>query len=192
MLRGALYSVSRQPGFEVQFGLFCNERGTSLAHSTDLFLAGFALAVLLLLAAAVRWLGRGRSGRLPYFSRKTLLSQGEKAFYHALARSIPQGVTIAAKVRLADLIDCAAEARKAGFFSRISQKHVDFVLIDFSSTALLLVIELDDQTHRQRRAMENDAFKDRALAAAGIPILRVAAKSSYNLAEIRAAVMAQI
>ncbi len=163
-----------------------------LDHSSFLGFAAIAFVIIVLAVAALRWLHPSRSQRLPYFSRKTLLSPGERAFYHMLTRAVPHGVTIAAKVRLADLIDCSADARKAGFFSKISQKHVDFVLIDCDSTALLMVIELDDQTHRRRRVIESDAFKDRALSAAGIPILRVSAKASYNPAEIRAAVIGRM
>jgi hypothetical protein len=162
-------------------------RGTRLDHSTQLLLAVFAVVLLLLVALIGSWMRRG-PGALPYYSRQTLLSKGEIVFYYTLIRSLPRGVVIAPKVRLADLVDCSPEARKAGFGARINQKHVDFVLIDAESTEFRLVIELDDQSHRQRRAIEADRFKDRTLAAAGIPILRVAAQASYSPADIRNAI----
>ena len=92
---------------------------------------------------------------------------------------------VAPKVRLSDLINCSADAWKAGFGGRISQKHVDFVLVDSGSTAIVLVIELDDRTHLQANRRERDVFVDRALRAAEIPILRVTAAANYDVKRLR-------
>src|SRR4029079_10203671 len=115
------------------------------------------------------------SGALPYFSRGYLLSKGEAAFFHALRQSVPPGLMIAPKVRVSDVIGCDAAAWKRAFGGRISQKRVDFVLVDARTTAFVLVVELDDKSHRQRDRRGRDDFVDRALAAAGIPVLRVPA-----------------
>src|SRR3982750_3726996 len=96
------------------------------------------LFVVLLVAVAVvaavlrrRFAGpRYPSGALPYFSRGCLLSKGEAAFFHVLRQAVPPGVMIAPKVRVSDVIGCDAAAWKRGFGGRISQKHVDFVLVD--------------------------------------------------------------
>ena len=45
----------------------------------------------------------------------------------------------------------------------------------FSKLVEVLVIELDDRSHWQMEARKRDAFKDAALASAGVPILRVRA-----------------
>jgi very-short-patch-repair endonuclease len=67
-----------------------------------------------------------------------------------------------------------------------------FVLVDGTTTAILLVIELDDRTHQQARRRERDAFVDRALAAAGIPILHVKAASAYDARELAAVIARQM
>jgi len=154
------------------------------SNQTLLLYAGLAVVVLLVLAVLLKRATRG-PGKLPYYSRNFLLSQGELVFFNVLKLATPPNVMIAPKVRLSDLIGCSAEAWKAGFGGRISQKHVDFVLVDSSSTALLLVIELDDRTHRQAKRRERDIFVDRALATAGIPILRVTAAAKYDMAQLR-------
>lgn len=69
--------------------------------------------------------------------------------------------------------------------NRIDRKHADFVLCAPGDLAPLLVIELDDATHRAPVQRERDEFKDEVLDAAGLPILRVPARRSYAPAELR-------
>lgn len=147
-----------------------------------------AAVALVLLAALLRRL-RPAERPLPYYARKYLLSNGEVAFYHALRRGLPDGLLIAVKVRLADVIGCDAEAWRKGFGGRIAQKHVDFVLADAGSTATRLVIELDDRTHQRSDRRRRDDFVDRALAAAGVPLLRVPAAAKYDPAAIRVEIL---
>lgn len=142
-----------------------------------------ACAVLLLLA----WWAIGRRGaaRLPYFSQEFLLSKGELAFFRILRRALPDGVMVAPKVRLADVIGCTGEGWKRGFGARISRKHVDFVLADEATARILLVVELDDRSHQRADRRKRDAFVDDALAAAGVPILHVTATAAYDPSKLR-------
>ena len=78
---------------------------------------------------------------------------------------------ICLKVRLADVINCSGEDWKQGFGGRISQKHLDFVIADAASTAILLAIELDDQSHKRADRVARDDFLDRAMTAANVPLL---------------------
>jgi len=137
------------------------------------------VAFLILLLALLKRALAG-PGALPYFSRAHLLSQGELAFYHALQRAVPEHVMICLKVRLADVINCSGEDWKQGFGGRISQKHLDFVIADAASTAILLAIELDDQTHKRSDRAARDDFLDRAMSAAKVPLLRVVAAPTYD------------
>ena len=47
------------------------------------------------------------------------------------------------------------------------------------------LIELDDRTHQRRDRRDRDLFLNEALAAAGVPILRVPAAASYDLPRLR-------
>jgi hypothetical protein len=156
---------------------------TTMPSSQTLLLLATVLA-LAIFVVVLKWLNRG-AAPLPYYSREFLLSKGELAFFRILRLATPADLMIAMKVRLADLINCPPDAWKAGFFGRISQKHVDFVLVDIATTAIALVIELDDRSHRQAARRDRDAFVDRALAAAGITILHVTAASNYNMKQLR-------
>ena len=139
------------------------------------------VVVAAILAVALRRAMRGGGGRLPYYSRRFLLSRGEMAFHRVLARALPPGLVICPKVRLADLINCDGDAWRRGYGGRISGKHVDFVLADAATLKIRIAIELDDRSHRRADRQERDAFVDRALEAAGIPIVRVAAAGQYEI-----------
>ena len=78
--------------------------------------------------------------------------------------------------------------KKKGFWSKISQKHIDFVLVDASDTAIRLAIELDDRSHDRQDRRARDAFVDGALDVAGIPILRVPAAGEYDARTLRTAI----
>lgn len=153
------------------------------------------LAAAAAIVALLGWLAKTfvrPTRRLPYFSRQTLLSRGEAAFYRVLRTAVPQGAMLCFKVRLCDLIDCDREARRDGFWGKIAQKHIDFVLADADSTAILLAVELDDRTHARKDRRDRDAFVDEALAVAGVPILRVTAAKDYDPARLRADVAAAV
>jgi len=52
----------------------------------------------------------------------------------------------------------------------------------------MLAIELDDSSHKRAARQERDSFVDSALAAAGLPILHVPARSGYNAQELADAI----
>ena len=89
------------------------------------------------------------------------------------------------KVRLFDLLYLSKGTENwQTHKNRIISKHVDFVLCDLQNIAPLLVIELDDASHEREDRRERDAFLDKALAAASLPILHVAAKRTYAPKEL--------
>ena len=58
-------------------------------------------------------------------------------------------------------------------FAPLTGKCVDFVICDKETMQTLLVIELDDKSHSRRERKTRDAFVDKTLQSAGIPILHV-------------------
>jgi len=123
----------------------------------------------------------------PYRARKFLLSDAELAFYRVLAQTVGNEYTVAFKVRLADVIDCPAAVWSLGYGRLIAQKHLDFLLCHVHTTKVVLVIELDDLSHRRRARRVRDQFVDAALLAAGVPLVRVRAASAYRPTDVRAA-----
>jgi hypothetical protein len=161
-----------------------------LPADTSIVFQDIPITVVLGVAAglaifALLWTLRRGTRRLPYFAKDTLCSRGELAFYRVLNHAVPDGLAISMKTRLADIIGCTAEGWKSGYGAKISQKHVDFVIFDPITTAILLVIELDDKTHDLADRKTRDVFVDAALKAAGVAILRVPAAREYDLDLLR-------
>ncbi|MEO5952728.1 MAG: DUF2726 domain-containing protein, partial [Chloroflexia bacterium] len=132
-------------------------------------------------------------GDLPYKMVPSLLTGPERNFYSSLAQAVDGEMHIFSKVRLADLIEVrAGVAGKLGYFRRISQKHVDFVLCAPESMKPMLVIELDDDSHNQPEAQARDHVKNAALGAAGLPILRIPTQQTYQIGALAEAIRVQL
>ena len=134
------------------------------------------LAIAILAAGVIvfiwRWRVRLARPTLPYRKRPSLLTAGELRFYRALRPVVPSGLVVFVKVRLMDVVAVPDKAWRE-YGAPGSGMHLDFVLADAGTLAPLLVIELDDRSHLDDTAQQRDAFKDAALSAARVPILRV-------------------
>lgn len=162
--------------------------GTALRQLLPLLI--FAVLAVVGLAVLKARLGGGgggsRSVSFPYVRRSGLFSEAEGRFLRVLREAAPE-LDVFGKVRLEDVIVAKrglSKSERASARGRIKSRHVDFVLTDPKSTRVLLVVELDDSTHLSERAKKVDAFKDGALAAAGIPLLRVRASASYDVEDL--------
>lgn len=134
--------------------------------------------------------GDGADKPWPYRRREYLLSRAEFSFFRVL-----QGVAgemsggewvVCPKVNLNDLLllEKGTENRMS-WLNKINRKHADFVLCDVQTMRPVMVVELDDASHGSAKARERDAAKDRALAAAGLPIVRVRAQRGYGVEALR-------
>jgi hypothetical protein len=144
--------------------------------------------------AVWRW-GSGdhrKASACPYRRRRALLSRGELAFYHALLPAVRDRWTINVKPRLADVIWCPPSLWNTPAGARISQKHLDFVLYDRETTAVLLAIELDDRSHARGERQARDAFVDAVLDVCGVVLLRVPAAARYDSEVLRMLVEARV
>lgn len=124
----------------------------------------------------------------PYRLSSALLSAAELSFYTALAQSVADRAAITFKVSLGDLfrVESRDQSKYRSYRNKIDRKHIDFLLCDPKSLQPLLGIELDDSSHQRRDRAERDAFVDRVFEAAGLPLLHIAVRRSYNPAELAA------
>ncbi len=134
--------------------------------------------------------GAGSADRidLPYVAAEALLSAAELSFFGALREAVGMDYHLFAKVRLADIVNVQQGLGGKDYyraFNRISAKHVDFVVCDPRTFRIIGVIELDDRSHQVDESRERDDLKNRALAAAAIPILRVTARRAYSASDLR-------
>lgn len=130
--------------------------------------------------------GAGEGEVLPYRRKDFLLSKAERSFFGVLEHVAGDSYYLFAKVRLADLLwlPKGTEKRQT-HLNRITAKHVDFVLCSRDTVRPLVAIELDDSSHQRQLRVQRDAFVDEALAAAGLPLVRVRAQEAYNVGELR-------
>jgi hypothetical protein len=172
---------------------FATQRSTDAMTSTRFLLTGIP-AALAVLAVVLRraWLWRLRRkfsdplpDAYPYHARRALLTRTELAFYETLREVVGERLTVCMKVRLGDVIGCSDDAWQLGYGRLIAQKHLDFVLLDADTTRVVLAIEVDDRSHAHPKRQARDLFVDRAMRAAGVPLLRMKAASSYPRSAVR-------
>ncbi len=134
-----------------------------------------------------------RPGFYPYQRQPSLLTPAERSFFGVLQQALGSQYPIFAKVNMADILEPQPDltnSQKSAARSRISQKHVDFVVCDPGDLSVQLAIELDDASHSRRDRQQADLVKDRAFASAGLRLLRFPAQQAYNVDYIRRQVFA--
>jgi len=123
-----------------------------------------------------------------YYLKKSLYSAAERSFLGILESIDFEDVTIQSKVRLADVFGLKKgldRSLRQRALNRITSKHVDYLLVQKSDGRPLLGIELDDSSHEAEDRKQRDQFVDGVFRSAGLPLLHVPAKSSYDPKEIR-------
>jgi len=162
-------------------------------NSTWILVIGAACVLALVFAFAQN------SRQYPYVKAGPVLSQAEARFYFALLQAIAPDQLLLTKIRVADLIKVKPGLgrgdKSSGFwkaFAQISQRHADFVVVDRATFEARVVIELDDASHNNSKAREADAIKDKAFAAAGLPLVRVKATGRYEPNELSVKLIAAL
>lgn len=115
------------------------------------------------------------AGETAQFGRKgSILTQPEGRLYRSLLSAAGSDYAVMAKVRLWDFIWLVNEPpERKQHLSRLSCRHVDFLLCEPQTLKPLMGIELDDNTHKRPEAIEADRYKDELFFAAGLPLLRL-------------------
>lgn len=152
-----------------------------------LILALLGLAALVILAVA--FIKRsGAPSETPYRLTGGFLSKAERSFFGVLCQAIGEHGLVFAKVRVADVLAVKpglSASKRQSAFNRIQAKHFDFLVCSTADAKPLLAIELDDKSHYRTARVKRDAFLNRAAEAAGLPLMRVQAKQTYAIAELR-------
>jgi hypothetical protein len=109
-----------------------------------------------------------------YFPRSHLLSPAERQFFHTLGTVVGENFWVFAKVRVADLIEVRDLYGRDWWaaFSRVSQKHVDFLVTSRKTLEVLMAIELDDRSHQMGNRKKRDDLLNAVFLQAGIPLVR--------------------
>jgi ssDNA-binding Zn-finger/Zn-ribbon topoisomerase 1 len=124
----------------------------------------------------------------PYQRLDALFTPAERSFFGVLNQAIGEDAVVFGKVRVADVITPQKGGVKGSWqkaFNKISAKHFDFIICNKSDLSFICGLELDDSSHNSAKQKIRDAFLDVACNSAEFPLIRVPAKSTYNVNDIR-------
>ena len=107
------------------------------------------------------------------FSPMPIMTDTEVIFFNKLQNALPE-YHIFVQVQLSRIITADSEetGERSFWFNRICRQSVDYVIVDVDAQTTLVAIELDDWTHNSKSSQRADDKKDKALASAGIAIVR--------------------
>ncbi|MGF1530095.1 MAG: DUF2726 domain-containing protein [Puniceicoccaceae bacterium] len=147
-----------------------------------LIVAAIALVVL-----KAFFTGKEAGVNFRYSAIPHLFTRAERSFLGVLDQVINPDYRIFGKVRAADVMTVTkgidrSEWQKA--FNRIQSKHFDFVICRASDSSIVLLIELDDKSHKKTQRVNRDQFIEKATEAAGIPLLRIPCQRTYSEQEL--------
>lgn len=160
-----------------------------------LAIVGLVVSVVLIGAGLIIKKVNGGIPRSAYFLRKSLFTPSERSFLVVLQSLNLPGVTLAYKVRLADVFgivkgfDSSVRMRALG---RISARHVDFLLLQELDGMPLLGIELDESSHGDPKRVTPDTLVNDVFGSAQLPLVRIPARLSYNPSDVRAHIEAAL
>ena len=109
----------------------------------------------------------------PIYKRKYLLTKHEWNFYKALKPVADKlELVVLAKIRMADLVETVADSNSEYYrgFGKVKAKHVDFALARPENLYVELLIELDDNSHKEGN--ERDTFVESVYTAVGYKLFR--------------------
>lgn len=114
------------------------------------------------------------------------LSDAELSFYKVLLAAVPPGSVVFSKVRIADVLTPTEDNKSyMSAFAKISAKHFDFIICSEDRLAILAAVELDDRSHQSKKAKSRDAIVNKACSSAKLPLIRIKARASYNIQDIK-------
>jgi hypothetical protein len=152
-----------------------------------LLIAIAAVVVVLMIVTKLKQHDAG-SDSLPYTKNDVLFSPAERSFLGVLEQAIGENYSVFGKVRVADIVSVRSMRNRSAWqraFNRISAKHFDYVLCTKDDLSIVCVIELDDQSHRQRKRQERDAFLVKLCQSISLPLIQIPAQRSYAVPDLR-------
>lgn len=147
------------------------------------------IALIFLKKQAAQNGGGGSDIALGYRQKKTLFTEAERSFLGVLDQCIdPKQHRIFGKVRVADIVEPNPTKNRSEWsraFGKIKAKHFDYVICATDTLKPVCAIELDDKSHNQKKRQQRDELLESVCKDAKLPLIRVPAKRSYKLEEVK-------
>jgi very-short-patch-repair endonuclease len=150
----------------------------------------FATLIFIIIAILINKFEREKpklpeESKLPYVRKNWFLTKAETEFFKILEQAIANRYYIFPQVRIIDLLLVkGAGKNRYKYRNKIDRKSVDFVIVGKNNLNPLLAIELDDSSHNYSGRMDRDNFVEKIFKDAGLPLLRVDFRKSYNVPEL--------
>jgi very-short-patch-repair endonuclease len=113
------------------------------------------------------------------FKKKNIQTQNEAQFFECLQKAFPN-YYIGIQVSMSAIVESEYKNR-----SQFRNYYNDFVICDKKGIMPIMVIELDDNTHKKEKRIEQDIRKNTVLSDANILLCRYTAKKIYTIEEIK-------
>ena len=120
---------------------------------------------------------------LPYRLREPFLASTELALFRLLNQLMGERYFICPKVSLNDIFYIVRPNENVHFFNKLFRKHVDFLLCDRHSLTPVFGVELVRPISKGE-AREADKFLEDLFTDAGLPLVHVPSKESYDPFEV--------
>jgi hypothetical protein len=129
------------------------------------------LVVLIIAAGLVVAFKRkqSREDGWPFYARKVMTAP-EQVLFHRLTKALPEHIVLA-QVQASRVLGVKQGANFGAWHNRVNRLSLDYVVCRKDS-AVVAAIELDDDSHSKASRQYADFRKDKALQAAGIPLVR--------------------
>ncbi|WP_318482580.1 DUF2726 domain-containing protein [Photobacterium leiognathi] len=155
-----------------------------------------AAIVLMALLGMLRRIFGGTSNRYQYKAIESLVTPTELHFYKALSKAVPHNYIVCPKVRIADVLAVNVkrknnESEWFRHFSKISQKHFDFVICNVSDMSFVCAVELNDASHNRKDRVERDEFVRMACESAGVTLHEVLPQKNYDIEQLTSMIVNQ-
>lgn len=126
---------------------------------------------------------KNKDEELPYKKKEYIFSINEYRFYKKLrAITDEKNLIILTKMRLADVIEVEKGTKEyMKWFNYIKAKHIDFIICEKETVKPILLIELDDSSHKQEKRIQRDNFVDKILESVNIKILHIKNDSQQQM-----------
>lgn len=149
-----------------------------------------AVGVIVVLGAGLFFFQGGfaeseEKAKYRYNRRNFFLTRAERECYDVLCEAVGTEYRIFAQVHLPTLLDHTVRGQNwRAALAHINRKSVDFVLCDKAYLSPKLAIELDDKSHERPDRQERDREVERILKEAGVPLLRIENRDTFNAADL--------
>jgi hypothetical protein len=130
----------------------------------------------------------GPRNTFPYEKSKKLFTPTERSFLGVLEQAVGVEYRVFGKIRLGEVIQPKVYLPNSHFhtaLNKVNKKHLDFIICRKNDCEILGVIELDDSRDEKEDRKYRNPFVDMALEVSGIPLLRISAKGSYQVKNLR-------